>query len=334
MYEKIAGCLFGMALGDALAAPTEFLAVEAILRRWPPAGPDAPPGNPALVTDDTQMALAVGQALLGAPRPYQPQTLGPLIAQAFVEWLDDPRNNRAPGRTCLQSARGLKSGLRWQEATAIGSKGCGANMRVQPVGLLPEDIPTQAALAQFQAAFTHGHPTGLAAADMTAWVIAYLLHGGDVARLTADLRDYSETQRRLYHADWLGDLYTRAHGVGSAEQFIERGWQECLQTLDRVEAALALNQPERDPCKLVGEGWIAEEALAAALYCFLLYPDDPEAVMRRAAVSSGDSDSIACIAGAFAGVRCGLSALPQEWLARIEYREELEALAAGLSAMW
>ncbi len=58
------GSLFGMAFGDALGADTEFLSVEQILRRFAPYGPQEPQGNPARVTDDTQMALAVGEALL------------------------------------------------------------------------------------------------------------------------------------------------------------------------------------------------------------------------------------------------------------------------------
>ncbi|MEM6285511.1 MAG: ADP-ribosylglycohydrolase family protein, partial [Chloroflexota bacterium] len=54
--KRIEGCLFGMAYGDAIGAETEFLNVAGILQRFPPAGPTEPPGNPALVTDDTQMA--------------------------------------------------------------------------------------------------------------------------------------------------------------------------------------------------------------------------------------------------------------------------------------
>lgn len=58
-----------------------------------------------------------------------------------------------------------------------------------------------------------------------------------------------------------------------------------------------------------------------------MYPDDPEAVIQRAVVSSGDSDSIACIAGSFAGVYHGIDAWSQDWINRIEYRERLQKLA-------
>src|SRR5215207_4391624 len=97
IYDKIAGCLFGMALGDALGAETEFLNVKGILERFPPNGPQQPEGNPSRVTDDTQMALAVGDALIAAPRPYTLAGLSQEFARTFMDWYNDPENNRAPG---------------------------------------------------------------------------------------------------------------------------------------------------------------------------------------------------------------------------------------------
>jgi ADP-ribosylglycohydrolase len=136
--DSVAGCLFGLALGDALGAPTEFLPVAEILARWPPAGPSEPPSDPFRVTDDTQMALAVGEALAQAVgmRDLSPQTLETLLRAAFVEWLNSPDNNRAPGMTCLRACEALEAGGPWLGATVKGSKGCGANMRVAAVGLL------------------------------------------------------------------------------------------------------------------------------------------------------------------------------------------------------
>ena len=64
--NRASGCLFGLALGDALGAPVEFMNVREILARFPPDGPLEPKGEPARVTDDTQMALAVGEALVEA----------------------------------------------------------------------------------------------------------------------------------------------------------------------------------------------------------------------------------------------------------------------------
>ncbi len=335
--DRAAGCLFGLAFGDAWGAPTEFLSVEEILRRWPPGGPAGPSGDPARVTDDTQMALAVGEALAAAlaGRDMSPASVESHMRAAFVEWLNSPDNNRAPGMTCLRACEGLGAGGHWLEATVKSSKGCGANMRVAPVGLLTAEAhgvgeAERAALAQFQAALTHGHPTALAASDLTAYAVARLAAGLGPRALVGVLRDYALSQRSVYHAGWLGELWRRP-GVESPEGFIERGWEECLSVLQRLEAALASPDYEADPCLATGAGWVAEEAFATGLLCFLLYPDEPLKALRRAAVTSGDSDSIACLTGAFAGAHLGADCWPREWMGRIEYRDRLERLAGELS---
>jgi len=330
-YKRASGCLFGLAFGDALGADTEFLSVSEILRGFPPDGPSQPLGDPALVTDDTQMTLAVGKALLEAARPYTVATLEGQLRRAFIEWCDSSDNNRAPGITCMNACERLAQGLDWHQATAISSKGCGANMRVAPVGLLParQDGVTpemRAAIAQFQAALTHGHPTGLAAADLTAMAIADLVAGGDPAGLPQRLREYALSQRTSYHEEWLGSLWQQAMVFDTPQEYMAHGWNECLQVLDRLEQALRVMDRASDPCLQTGAGWVAEEAMATGLLCFLLYPDDPVAAIRRAAVSSGDSDSIACLTGAFAGAHAGLAAWPAEWITRIEYRDQLSRL--------
>lgn len=327
--KQASGCLFGMAFGDALGFKTEFLSVDEIVTRFPPNGPLEIAGSPALVTDDTQMALAVGEALLSAPKPFAPDTLEEPLREAFVDWAGSPDNNRAPGMTCLTACGRLRTGMLWTEATIKDSKGCGANMRVQAVGVLPDlSQETRAAVAQFQAALTHGHPTALAASDLTAAAIAFLIGGTTPKDLPKMLREYAISQREIYHGDWLGTLWQRPL-MGTPEQFIARGWDECLGSLAALDVALANGDKLGDPCAITGAGWVAEEALATGLLCFLLFPDDPAAAIRRAVVSSGDSDSVACLTGAFAGAHHGLDAWPSDWAARIEYRDRLTRLGAA-----
>jgi ADP-ribosylglycohydrolase len=323
----VAGSLYGLAYGDALGKETEFLTVPEIEQRYGPGGPvDLP--EPALVTDDTQMALAVGEALLAAPA-YRPEVLEPLLRKHFVDWAGSPENNRAPGMTCLRAVGGLAEGVRWQLASVVGSKGCGANMRVTPVGLVP-DLPlvTLAGVAQFQAALTHGHPTALAASELTGYATRALRDGVPLVEVPGLLHERCASQRYVYHEEWLGDLWQVA-GAGSPVAFIATGWDECRAALDRLVAALAAPDRAADPCLATGAGWIAEEALVTALYCALLYPDDPVAALRRAACSSGDSDSIACLAGALHGAVYGLGCWPPEWQARIEYADRLATLATA-----
>jgi ADP-ribosylglycohydrolase len=201
-------------------------------------------------------------------------------------------------------------------------------MRVAPLGLVPGLSEEQrAGAAQLQSALTHGHPTALAASDLTAHAVRLLAQGAEPTGLIGLLRSYALENRSHYHERWLGDLWRRA-GDPSPGQFIARGWDECLEVLERLRHAVRTVSPETDPCLATGEGWIAEEALATGLLCFLLFVDEPVTALRRAACTAGDSDSIACLTGAFAGAYLGAEAWPTEWADRVEYRSDLLTLGA------
>ncbi|MGW2560302.1 ADP-ribosylglycohydrolase family protein [Streptomyces sp. NPDC001514] len=327
--QAATGTLTGLALGDALGFPTEFNDVPSILAKYGPWREMKLP-KPAIVTDDTQMTLALARGIRSAMDRglLAPLRLTRPVREEFVNWYHSPENNRAPGRTCLVACHKLDSDMPWQEASQIASKGCGANMRVAPVGLVPGLSEGQrAGAAQLQAALTHGHPTALAASDLTARAVFLLAQGTEPLGLVGRLRSYAYENRSRYHHRWLGDLWTYAHDA-TPEAFIERGWDECLAVLERLASALRDANPETDPCLATGDGWIAEEALATALLCFLLFPEQPLLALRRAACTRGDSDSIACLAGAFAGAHLGAGAWPKEWAERIEYRSELLTLGA------
>lgn len=324
--DTAGGSLFGLAYGDALGKPTEFRRYDQITAEYGPGGPRELP-EPALVTDDTQMALAVAWALREASLPTAP-VLEPLLRARFLAWAKSPENNRAPGMTCLNACANLATGMPWQRATVAGSKGCGANMRATPVGLVPYDYESLAGVAQLQAGLTHGHPTGLAAAELTALAVRLLRDGMALADLPGALRDRCAEQRTVYRDEFLGDLWQRP-GVTSPEEFIARGWDECADAMDRLLAALRRPDAGGDVCLETGEGWIAEEALASALLAALRHADDPVAALGRAAATGGDSDSIACLAGAFHGAAGGMAIWPASWAARIEYADQLAALGAA-----
>jgi len=291
---KASGCLFGLAYGDALGRPTEFLTVAEIQDRYGLEGPRDLDGDPALVTDDTQMTLAVAWALLDAAVPT-PEVLEPLLRARFLAWAASPDNNRAPGMTCLHACAELGRGVPWQQATVTGSKGCGANMRVAPVGLIAgygEDI--LAGVAQLQAGLTHGHPTALAAGELTAHAVRVLREGAALHDLPGLLHARCRSQRSVYRHEWLGALWQQP-GIFDPREYISRGWDECAQALDRLDLALTLPDDGDDACSITGAGWVAEEALA----------------------------------GAFLGAHHGMAAWPPSWQHRIEYADQLRALATA-----
>jgi len=89
---------------------------------------------------------------------------------------------------------------------------------------------------------------------------------------------------------------------------------------------------EEEALNHLGKGWIGEEAVSLALYCFLRYPSDYKAVVQRGANTGGDSDSVSCIAGSISGAYLGIEAIPADWTMRIEKSAYLKDLYRRLAA--
>lgn len=245
------------------------------------------------------MSIAVTSALVEAgDKPID--ELMPVMARHFAEWSVSPENNRAPGITCMTACQKLVDGFDWRDAGVKESKGCGSAMRAAPIGLYyHQDIDRVIEVAAASSVITHGHPTGVAAAAGAAVTVALLLNETQPAELL----------------DQLLELTGHLDGDYAAE-------------IRQVRDALMMDPDEA--MAMLGEAWVGEEALADALYCFLRSPNDCRQTVLAGANTAGDSDSIACIAGAFSGVYNGIDAIPQAWRDRVENSELLHDLAGAL----
>jgi ADP-ribosylglycohydrolase len=321
--DRFRGCLLGLAIGDALGHPTEFVSsVSAIRARWGERGVEdfQPVGrHPAgTFTDDTQMSIGVARALVRAGHTSL-DTLMNVLAEEFIAWSRSRENNRAPGATCMAGCRALAAGRAWNEAGVEDSKGCGAAMRAAPIGLyFANDLDALVRVAAAQSSLTHRHPTAIASSVAAAAAVAYAMRapGGDTmlsfVRLCVNAIDDQMLVR-----------------VGCAPELIEQiGLREMLAALDATEAAL--DTETEDVCKLLGGAWIGEQAVATALWCAHRAEGSFSAAVLRGANSSGDSDSIACIAGGIVGAGGGVEALPPAWVSGVEKSELLDQLAVAL----
>ena len=85
--SRFLGCLLGGAAGDALGYPVEFIGEPAIRNRFGPAGIGRldQAGQPALISDDTQMTLFAAEGILYARATGT--ALRKALWTAYLEWL-------------------------------------------------------------------------------------------------------------------------------------------------------------------------------------------------------------------------------------------------------
>ena len=312
--DRVAGCVLGAAVGDALGHATEFMSPDAIRDRHGPAGvtgferwgADAAGRRVALFTDDTQMAECVLRGLVDAgPTPDREATMAD-ISRRFVAWSRDPiGGHRAPGNACLSGCRALEAGADWRTSGGPTAGGCGSVMRVYPIGLRFAfvDWREREWWAVAQSWPTHRDPIALAASAAMAAAVAGFARGDDDREVFADA--IAAAARHDYKT---AGMVCRA-----------------------LRAAEDRTPPEAVYDKL--RGWAAHEAVAAGLFAAARHLDDPRAAMLEAANTPGDSDSIATLAGALTGARNGLASLPAEWVRDVERGDELLDLARRLSGL-
>lgn len=348
--DRFIGCLLGGAVGDALGAPIEFMTYRDIVRCFGPSGVcDYLPayGGLGRITDDTQMTLFTADGLIRAAVREEHKgitTVEGVTAHAYLRWLltqgERPNNDlvfgmeepgwlyplpalharRAPGITCLSA---LKAMRHLGDPARNDSKGCGGVMRVAPVGLWMAGRTTEAdselcfKVACDIAGLTHGHPTGQLAAGVMAVLVQLLTSGASI----------NTALRAAQHI--LGQH--REHGETTAA--VEQAVSLAAECADRP---ISDDAHARNIEKL-GEGWIAEEALAIAIYCALVASDFEHGV-RLSINHSGDSDSTGSMTGNLLGCVWGQAGIPVRWLADLELSDEIKTVAKGLrhcvSADW
>ena len=363
--DKYRGCLLGGAAGDALGYAIEFDREEAIAARYGSRGIRnyrLDKRGLAPFSDDTQMTLYTANSLLcslaalsaqassyaqasggtqtsggtqasdGAPALVSPTALAAYapaqMAQFYVEWmytqvspypLAEPKAwisnlpelfaSRAPGVTCMNACEAMANGAK----AVNNSKGCGGIMRMAPVGLINtcpnfSGVELQRLGAQLSE-LTHCHELGWMPAGVFAHIVSLL------ARDEASSVREAATQA----LNTLPEAFPNAHYLGQ------------LQELLRYTLRLADSDiPDLEAIHALGEGWVAEEALAIGLLCSLRHEDDFAGAITSAVNHGGDSDSTGAIAGNIVGAHLGLAGIPQRYLEHLELRDTISKIADDL----
>ena len=355
--DSIRGCLMAGAAGDALGYEVEFMSRRSILSRFGENGITKfalDRNGKALISDDTQMTLFTANGMLmGLTRGYMRGIGGrpeKYVDIAYLDWyytqtgkkremliddwhptwlrdLPEMAHLRAPGNTCLSACESLFRGEKAQN----NSKGCGGIMRVAPMALLDAgyalrnengySIEELAEAGGEIAEVTHKHPLGFLPASlltvllykvipMTAKQVQEEIDG--IVAATVNILD------RIYKGKYDAD-------------------KRYLKELTMKAVQLAHSDiSDADAIRQLGEGWVAEETWAIALYCAIRHIDSVEDAIIASVNHDGDSDSTGSVCGNIMGAIYGYEHIKERNIfcpegKQLEYTLELSEIILALA---
>jgi ADP-ribosyl-[dinitrogen reductase] hydrolase len=291
MRGRAVGAMLGLAVGDAIGTTLEFRRRDSqpLLTDMIGGGPFRL--QPGEWTDDTAMALALGDSL---------ETCNGLdeadLMRRFVSWHEE--GTYSCTGTCFDIGITTRAALRrWQRtgdplagSTAPETAGNGSLMRLAPIAArffrLRDELRDAAAR---QSRTTHAAPEAVDACVAWAELLADAING----------RRRSEVLRR---PEW-----TWAGRIGP---ILAGSWRGLARS--EVHAS----------------GYVAH-SLEAALWCVGRTGSFAEAVLLAANLGE-DADTTAAITGQLAGALYGVEGIPHDWRTRVALGRRIEGMASRL----
>lgn len=316
--DRIAGCLKGVALGDAIGKQTEGLSAENVLR-WYPHGVRGFEGEPGTIipryigntkhewrvaetTDDTERTIAVARAIIDS---------GSVIHESVGRRL----------LTCTKCVHpGVRSLWEFHQAADPARKatchdGCGGAIRVAPVGIFHTSQSLDALVSSaYEASIsTHAGSLALAAAAANAAAVSSAIEGA----ASHEIFECAERAAALAEARW---------PAGARPAF--------AAALRSVHDDLA-GTPQLDATKISAH-WFPKEPLTIVPLAIALgtVMSSAEAAILLASNIGGDSDSVASIAGGILGARYPQT-IDESWYHSVERanRHDLISIARQLAPL-
>lgn len=340
-YFQIKNSILGGAIGDALGYSVEFMSETEIFNKY---GKDGIKeleikNGVAEISDDTQMTLFTITGILeGITRGKMRGIMGTLESYCYSHYKDwyitqtkkyediisdkdfyrhswllnckELYKRRAPGNTCLSA---LAKEKKFDEDAPINnSKGCGGVMRVAPIGLYLAGKATYTNIAKItigNVRYTHGHPLAYIPAAYLTVLLAILIN------------EENKT---------LEDAVNYAFSIMSSNFNEEKYFDEFRKLYNKVILLSKEKINDLDAIHELGQGWVAEETIAIALYCALKYKDDFIKAIEVAANHGGDSDSTASITGQIIGAMKKGELCDNRFYIKLELKDVIEELAKDL----
>ena len=295
LHDKLTGMLFGLAAGDALGTTLEFTARDSN----PPltdivgGGPFGLP--PGAWTDDTSMALCLGESLI-ACKGFDPADQ----MRRYLRWHSEGHLSSTGrcfdiGITTLRSLQKFEAlNEPYAGSTDPHSAGNGSIMRLAPVVMYfhgqGEEVCRRYAAESSRT--THGAPECLDGCELMASALWHLASGSSREKMLVALGKIS------------------------------------LRSAGRLTDVQQGGFTQKSRAEIKGSGYVVD-SLEAALWCLFTTDSFKDAVLMAANLGD-DADTTAAVCGQLAGAFYGKSAIPASWLAKLALPQTLDSIAAGL----
>jgi ADP-ribosyl-[dinitrogen reductase] hydrolase len=289
--DRAVGCLLGLAVGDAIGAAVEFKPRDSFTPLTDMIGGGPFSLAPGEWTDDTTMALCLAESLLAKGTVDQAD-----LMTRFAGWLQRGENT-VSGR-CFDIGATTRAAI--ESFIASGNPSAGSHLA---------SAAGNASLVRLAPLAIFAH-RDRALAELLAGKQSRTTHAAleviDACRLFTDtLID------ALTGADKEGALRQRVMALAPKVLFISAGEYKS-KTRDQIRSS----------------GYVVH-TLEAAVWS-VWQTDNFRDTVLHAANLGDDADSVAATAGQLAGALYGAKGIPDEWLAKLAWREKIEKLANAL----
>jgi ADP-ribosylglycohydrolase len=309
--DRFRGALLGAAVGEALGAVTHGLTPRDIQELYGEVADLPPISAPQMIgAPEPPPQVAVARSLLSGGI-LEPEQAALALARSV-------RRDHAQGLVAF--ARNLLDrGLPWHDAGEGTPESAPAAIALPLVLLRAGNFRRLKLEAGILCAFSHPHPAAIAGTVAFACGVARALH------TPAGALDVLSFPRAL------APVVAGIEPERAAKARIGRAPAGVGRKLGADLPALLLRRAPVDEMReALGNGPAASEGIPFALGCFLRAPGSFNDVVLPAVGQGGDARVTAALAGALCGAYLGASAIPDRFLARLPFRDELAGAADAL----
>lgn len=316
MENKIAGAIYGMALGDAMGMPSELWSRRKVKEFFGEIvefldGPDenetAFNFSKGQFTDDTSQALIILDSLFD----NNFEIIEKDVARRLIDWAieENAFENNILGPTSKEALLKYQEGLDATEITKNAQTN-GAAMRIAPIGCLfnPKDRNELVDYVYRISRITHSSDVTIAGAVMIAMAVSSAIVNEDFDIILDDVYGVEQQASRLGNETFNPSLVYRTKlGVEIAKKY-EGDDEKFLNEIYYT----------------IGAGVLMSESVPTAL-AIAYYAKDPVKCSMLCANLGGDTDTIGAMATAICGAYKGYDSIDKMYVDQIDEanRQEL-----------